>query len=66
LDTGELIGYCGLRPYKPSGKKYEMGILIKKNYWNRGYSVEAALAVIRYAFSILKASELIAVHNIIK
>lgn len=63
LDTGEMIGYCGLRPYKPSGKKYEMGILIKKNYWNRGYSVEAALAVISYAFSILKATELIAVHN---
>lgn len=63
LDTGELIGYCGLRPYKPSGKKYEMGILIKKNYWNKGYSIEAAQAIIRYAFSNLKATELIAVHN---
>lgn len=63
LDTGELIGYCGLRPYKPSCKKYEMGILIKKNYWNKGYSVEAAQAVVSYAFSILKATELIAVHN---
>ena len=64
LETNELIGYCGLRPYKPADKIYEIGILIKSAFWGKGFGEEAAQTVIDYAFTVLRASSLFAVHNI--
>ncbi len=63
LNTYELIGYCGLKPYKVSEKIYELGILLKKEYWGKGYGVEAAHTIIDYAFTSLHANGLFAVHD---
>lgn len=60
-DSNELIGCCGLRPY--SEKKYELGFHLRPKFWGQGYAVEAAEAVIEYAFSVLKAEGLFAGHN---
>ncbi len=61
LDTGELIGCCGLRPRQEN--VYELGFHLLPSFWGKGYAVEAAKAVIAYAFSDLKAKELFAGHN---
>lgn len=61
LTSNELIGCCGLRPYKDS--KYEIGFHLRPKFWRQGYAKEAAQAVIKYAFSVLKADGLFAGHN---
>jgi len=63
LATNEHIGCCGLRPYKPEEKIYEIESHIKKNFWKQGYGHESAKAVIRYARKNLGASALYASHN---
>ena len=61
LATGELIGCCGLRPY--SDGIYEIGFHLRPEFWRKGFAVEAATAVIDYAFRTLHADGLFAGHN---
>lgn len=61
LASGELIGCCGLRPY--ASHKYELGFHLRSKFWRQGYAVEVASAVIRYAFTVLKADGLFAGHH---
>lgn len=61
LDSNELIGCCGLKPY--SKGKYEIGFHLRPKFWGQGYAMEAAKTVINYAFTVLKAEELFAGHN---
>lgn len=61
LNTNELVGCCGLRPYNES--KYEIGFHLRPKFWRQGYAVEAANAVIDYAFNVLRAEGLFAGHN---
>lgn len=61
LSTNELIGCCGLRPYRKN--EYEIGFHLRPQFWGKGYAMEAATAVIDYAFSDLKAESLFAGHN---
>ena len=63
LETNENVGCCGLRPYDSKNNILEMGIHLKKQYWGKGFAQEACLAVIKYAFNILKANALFAGHN---
>ncbi|MBD5148576.1 MAG: GNAT family N-acetyltransferase [Oscillibacter sp.] len=61
LETNDLIGCCGLRPYKAD--QYEIGFHLRPEFWGQGYAAEAASAVIEYAFTVLKAKKLFAGHN---
>lgn len=61
LATNELIGCCGLSPYK--GNVYEIGFHLRPKFWGQGYAAEAANAAIHYAFKKLKAEKLFAGHN---
>ena len=60
LETNEFVGCCGLHPYKPREKVYEMGIHVCKEYQGKGFATEAAHAVIEYAFADLGATALFA------
>lgn len=57
-NTNELIGQCGLtmQPWRDT-EVLEIGYLLKKAYWHKGYATEAAKACKKYAFEVLKASE---------
>lgn len=57
------LGCCGLRPYDPSKNVLEIGFHIRCRQWGQGYAFEAAGAVIRYAFDVIKVSGLFAGHN---
>lgn len=61
LATGDLIGCCGLRPYKTN--EYEIGFHLRPEFWGQGYAVESANVVIEYAFTVLGAEKLFAGHN---
>ena len=62
--TGEWIGQAGLTMQPYEGEEVlEIGYLLKKRFWHRGYAREAAEAIRRYAFETLGARR---VHAIIK
>lgn len=53
-ETGELIGQCGLTMQDCRGKRVpEIGYLFRKQFWHRGYAIEAAAACKAYAFDVL-------------
>lgn len=63
LATGELIGCCGLRPFKAEEGTYEIGFHLRRKFWGRGYASEAAAKVINYCFETLGAHKLFAGHH---
>ena len=58
----DFIGCCGLRPYK-DGLNYELGVHLCRDYWNKGYALEATKKVIQYAFDKLGMEMLFAGHH---
>jgi RimJ/RimL family protein N-acetyltransferase len=63
LNTNELIGCCGLRPYDPTKKIFEIGVHIIPKLWRNGYALEATRRVIDHAFNVLNCFALFAGHN---
>lgn len=61
LAANDLIGCCGLRPYRAN--EYEIGFHLRPEFWGQGYAEESANAVIKYAFTVLKAEKLFAGHH---
>lgn len=51
-DSGEFIGWCGLR-YNANTNEVDLGFRILRKHWSQGYATEAALASINYAFNTL-------------
>jgi ribosomal-protein-alanine N-acetyltransferase len=63
LADNERVGCCGLRPYRPEQQMPELGFHLRPKFWGRGLAVEAARAVIAYAFGSLGAKSLSAGHH---
>ncbi|MGN0513295.1 MAG: GNAT family N-acetyltransferase [Lachnospiraceae bacterium] len=57
-ETDEMIGQCGLtmQPWKEK-EVLEIGYLLRRDCWHKGYATEAAKACKKYAFEKLDASE---------
>jgi [ribosomal protein S5]-alanine N-acetyltransferase len=59
-DQNCLIGYCGFFcQVVDEVKEIEIGYRLHPDYWNRGLATEAARAVRRYAFEVLKLERVI-------
>jgi RimJ/RimL family protein N-acetyltransferase len=63
LAGGAHVGCCGLRPYQPEDRVYEIGFHLRRAHQGQGLAVEAARAVIALAFGELNASGLFAGHH---
>lgn len=56
---GNVIGLTALKPDTIEGKQYyEIGYILKNDYWHKGYATENAKALKEYAFNILKLMRL--------
>ena len=60
---GTHVGCCGLRPYGTDPAIPELGFHLRPKFWGQGLAVEAAKAVIRYAFDVIGAKGLAAGHH---
>ena len=63
-ETGALVGAVGLRQHDDwtaTPYNIEVGWLIGKEFWNRGYATEAARPFIPYAFDRLGLDRLICI-----
>jgi RimJ/RimL family protein N-acetyltransferase len=63
LDSGAHLGCCGLRPYRPDERLYELGAHLRPAWWGNGYATEAAQVVLAFAFGPLGAAGLFARHH---
>jgi [ribosomal protein S5]-alanine N-acetyltransferase len=58
---GDLIGAIGLE-IAAENERAELGYWIGKDYWAKGYCTEAARAVVRYGFEVLRLHRVCAHH----
>lgn len=59
--SGDVVGQIALLQDFVNGKNYhEVGYIIKKEYWGKGYACEGANALVQYAFETLNVPEVIA------
>ena len=63
LGDGEHVGCCGLRPYGSDPAIPELGFHLRPKYWGQGLAMEAAQAVIHYAFEAIGTKGLVAGHH---
>lgn len=62
-DTGEFIGWCGLK-YRPEMKMVDLGYRLMKKYWGQGYATEAARRCIEYGFQVLAMKKIFAAAHV--
>ena len=62
-DENDIIGWVGLQ-YVPELLETEVGYLLARPFWGRGYATEAATAVRDYAFYMLQLPQLISLIRV--
>lgn len=66
-DTGEFIGWSGLKSERELRKEfdyYDLGYRLKEEFWGNGYATEAAIASLDYGFNDLKLKEICAAADV--
>lgn len=48
--TGRMIGTCGMTSIHPESAGGEIGYVLAREYWHRGFATEAAATVLAFAF----------------
>lgn len=61
-ETGEMIGQAGITMQTVEGGQLpEIGYLLNRAHWHRGYAAEAAAACKRHAFEVLGFEEIFSI-----
>lgn len=60
--TNQFIGWCGLWQLKETGE-IEVGYALHKEFWGRGFAVEASEAFLQYGFTELNLPKIVACAN---
>ncbi|MDR3490839.1 MAG: GNAT family N-acetyltransferase [Gammaproteobacteria bacterium] len=58
LESGEFIGRCGFAPVETG--EIEVGYVLHKKFWNKGYASEALTALLEWAKQNINADYIIA------
>ena len=65
--SGRLAVHCGLKrvdsPAAPNKGDHEIGWIVSESFWRQGFALEAARAVIEWAFDVHCAPHLVALTN---
>jgi|SRR6185436_1907660 len=57
-ETGEYLGWCGLK-FLEDKNAVDIGYRFHKKYWGRGYATEAASVCLKYGFENLRLKKII-------
>ena len=61
-NTGEIIGFSGLLPCPVLGEQdYEIGFVLGRDFWGKGYATEIGQAQIKYGFEVIGCKRLLGV-----
>lgn len=60
--SGEYVGQGGIHQISWENKLGRLSIIVKREYWNRGYAQEILPALINYAFKKLKLHKIWLMH----
>ena len=58
--SGDFIGWVALKDLDKT-EDIEIGYRLLKEHWGKGYATEASIALVEYAFNVLKLSKIFAV-----
>lgn len=58
-ETGEIIGWCGLK-YLDDINETDLGYRWKPKHWGNGYATEASLACLEFGFKELELEQVVA------
>jgi ribosomal-protein-alanine N-acetyltransferase len=58
--TGQLIGWCGLGPLEFEASEIEIYYGLSSSHWGRGFTTEAAKALLRYGFEVIGLPRIVA------
>ena len=59
-ESGEIIGFAGLIASTELGEQdYEIGFVLGRDYWGKGYATEIGLAQIKYGFEVVGCPRLL-------
>jgi ribosomal-protein-alanine N-acetyltransferase len=58
--SGALIGDGGLHPLGGVGPDVELGYTLARDAWGKGYATELGLALVEYAFTVLRVPRVVA------
>ena len=61
-EDDRVVGVAGLQPLGTTGN-YEIGYWIAPDCWRRGYALEAAQALVRYAFEVMDLPRVAAIAD---
>lgn len=61
---GKMIGTCGFTAFDVDNNSAEIGYVLNSKFWGKGIGFEAASAVIKFGFEVLKLNR-IEVHYLI-
>lgn len=59
-EGGALIGDGGLHPLGGVGPDVELGYTLARSAWGKGYATELGLALVEYAFTVLRVPRVVA------
>jgi ribosomal-protein-alanine N-acetyltransferase len=62
--TGELVGTAGIRWESPNNREASMGYILRRDCWGKGYTTEAAQALLRLGFELMGAHRVFATCDI--
>ncbi len=58
--SNEFVGWCGLWRLTETNE-IEVGYALRREFWGKGYAVEASEAFLEYGFATLELAEIVAV-----
>lgn len=58
-DSGEFIGWCGLKCRSAFHNEIDLGYRFKQIFWGKGYATEAAFASLKYGFEKLGLTHIV-------
>lgn len=59
-DDERYIGHCSIRPRPEKLEEWEIGYILKKDAWGKGFATEIASRLIQFGFNELKLTEIAA------